>query len=54
MELQLRKLINKSTAHKVDDGFRKKVMDSIISNEDMQFHWSIVATDWEEDEAVVY
>jgi hypothetical protein len=35
----------------VNEDFKKRVLKSIIENEDVLFHWAVVATDWEEEEA---
>ena len=51
MELELRKHISLQSVHKVNDDFKKKVLKSIVENEDVLFHWTLVATDWEEEEA---
>ena len=51
MELELRKHISLNSAHKVNEDFKKRVLKSIIENEDVLFHWAVVATDWEEEEA---
>ena len=50
MALELRKHIG---VHKMTDGFKEKVLKSIIENEDVLFYWTIIATDWEEEEATV-
>ena len=39
MELELRKHINLQSVHNVNDDFKKKVLKSIIKNEDVLFHW---------------
>lgn len=43
MELELRRHLHPSS-------LLHKVSEHILKNEDVQFHWSIVASDWEEDE----
>ena len=37
---------------KINAGFKTKVTESILSNEDVQFHWTVVGADWEEKESV--
>ena len=47
MELELRKHLQSQKP----PNFVHKVTEHILKNEDVQFHWSIVACDWEEEEA---
>ncbi len=51
--MEIRKHLNVASANKVGDGFKQKVLESIIKNEDVLFYWTLVATDWEEEEASV-
>ena len=46
MEYELRKHIHQGTTHDLD-----KITSAVRDNEDVQFLWSIVSTDWEEESA---
>ena len=47
VQVELEKHLRIKSAHKVNENLKKKVMKSVIHNEDVQFHWAIVASDWE-------
>ena len=47
IELELRKHLQSQKP----PNFVHKIMEHILKNEDVQFHWSIVAGGWEEEEA---
>jgi len=52
MELEIRRHLSVESAQKINAGFKTKVTESILSNEDVQFHWTVVGADWEEKESV--
>ena len=51
MELQIRRHLSVESAQKINIGFKTKLTESILSNEDVQFHWTVVGAAWEEEES---
>ena len=51
MELEIRRHLSIESVRKINAGFKTKVTESILNNEDVQFHWTVVSADWEEKES---
>ena len=51
MELVIRKHLSMRSVHSVNDGFKEVVMKAIMTNEDVQFYWTVAALDWDEEES---
>ena len=41
MELVIRKQLSTRSVHSVNDGFKEVVMKAIMTNEDVQFYWTV-------------
>ena len=45
MELYIRRHLSVESAQKINIGFKTKLTESILSNEYVQFHWTVVGAD---------
>ena len=53
MELLVRSVFNTTSVREVTKGVKKELHDTIVNDEDVAFHWSMLTVEVEEAERVV-
>ena len=48
MEIELRKHLNLAV-----NGMKEKLLQALVENDDVQYHWSILAANWDDEAAVL-